>query len=340
MKVEARTPTRIDLAGGTLDIYPLYLFEDGGLTVNLAISLYSNVVVEKLEGTQVILESEDFEERVEAASAHELKLHDKLDLLARAVKFYAPSGGVHVRTRNTTPRGSGLGASSSLLMALSGALARVAGQPGTPDDYIDWGANLEAQSIAIPTGKQDYYAAIYGGALAIEFDVKGGVAHRLPLSEATIRELESRAILTFTGVSHFSGTNNWNMMKRYIDHAGDTVERLRGIKQTALKMREVLTRGDVDALAGVLDEEWQNRRGLAEGVSTPDIDRMTASAREAGALASKLCGAGGGGCMVTIAGRGKEQAVRQALQASGAQILDWKLDTAGLLVQVLDPSAC
>lgn len=338
MTIEARTPTRVDLAGGTLDIHPLYLFAGGGMTVNMAISLYSNVTVDRLPGTRVVLHSEDIGETVEADHPAALQLGGTLDLLVRAVQFYAPNGGVHVKTRNTAPRGSGLGASSSLLMALSAGLATATEKAYPPQTYIDWGANIEAQNLGIPTGKQDYYAAIYGGVLAIHFDVRGGRAEKIVLPQTFAAALQAQLVLSFTGISHFSGTNNWAMMKRYIDKEGDTVERMHAIQQTALRMFRVLVAGDMDGFVQTLNEEWENRRRLAEGVSTPQIDAMMVAARDAGALASKICGAGGGGCMITLAGPGRRSAVEQALEKAGAYVLPFTMDQDGLSVRNTEAS--
>ncbi|MBM3461978.1 MAG: hypothetical protein FJX76_07750 [Armatimonadetes bacterium] len=336
MKIRATAPNRVDLAGGTLDIYPLYLFMDGGVTVNLGIDVNSTVEVETRADKRVVLHSRDFGQTVEAESVDALVLGAELDLLARAVKFFSPSVGVNVTTENRAPKGSGLGASSALLMALLGALARVTGTNMPGDTVIDWGANLEAQSIAIPTGKQDYYGAVYGGASAIHFGVKGARHERIPLEDGFRRALEERLVLSFTGISHFSGTNNWNMMKRYIDGAGDTVPRLNAIKETAYRMREALLARDFARLATVIEEEWTNRKGLAEGVTTPEIDAMMEAALKAGAQASKVCGAGGGGCMLTLAGEGKRAAVVAALESTGARVLPFAIDTSGLVIEALE----
>jgi D-glycero-alpha-D-manno-heptose-7-phosphate kinase len=338
MKVRATTANRIDLAGGTLDIHPLYVFEGEAVTVNLGIDITSRVDIETRGDSKILLRSIDFGQSVEAANLESLELGKELDLLARAVKFMQPRTGLEVVTENLAPKGSGLGASSALWMALLAALSTVNDEPVDREKIIDWGANLEAQNIGIPTGKQDYYGAVYGGLSAITFGVKGAKHEHVEVGSEFLSTLENRLILTFTGISHFSGTNNWAMMKRYIDKAGDTVERLRAIKHTAYRMREALAARDIDRVAAVLREEWEQRKGLAEGVTTPEIDRMVAAAEQAGALASKICGAGGGGCMVTLAGDGKRAAVESALSASGAKLLPFKIHRDGLTVQVLEAS--
>ncbi len=299
----ATAPTRIDLAGGTLDLHPLFLFLDNPLTVNASVDLRSRAEVRPLEGSRVRLVSEDLGMSVEAAHPGELVLGQELDLLARAVRFYAPEGGLELRTRNSAPRGSGLGAA------------------------------LEAQNLGIPTGLQDYYGAILGGINGLHFGIQGTRVERLAPSEGFREELDRSLLLSFTGISHFSGTSNWNMLKGFVERQGQTVERMRAIEETAHQMWEALQAEDLLEVSRALDREWENRRALAEGVTTPGIDRMVQSAREAGALASKICGAGGGGCLLTLARPQAREAVQEALGRSGAQILQARLDDRGLAVE-------
>jgi D-glycero-alpha-D-manno-heptose-7-phosphate kinase len=197
-------------------------------------------------------------------------------------------------------------------------------------EIIDWGANLEARSLGIPTGKQDYFAAVYGGIGAIWFDTRGERREGLALSGEFLRELEGRLILIFTGISHFSGTNNWNMMKRYIDGKGDTVERMRGIRDTAFRVRESLLSEDMEAFARGISIEWENRKGLARGVTTRRIDRLVDFLADEGATASKICGAGGGGCLLSLAGKGRKEKIVAALKERGYMVMDFHLDHRGV----------
>ena len=336
MVVEARTPTRIDLSGSTLDLYPLYLFLEGGITNNAAITLYSNVRIETRDDTQVHLKSVDTGAELSAPSIAELPMDRELDFVARVVKFYAPNTGVNVVTHNTTPHGSGLGASSALLIALTGALDKVNGTNMTPRDFVDLGANLEAQAIGIPTGKQDYLGALYGGVNALHFGVEGWRQEPLIEDEAKLREFEDQLVLTFTGDTHFSGTNNWNMLKRYIDDAQGSRQSMKTIARVSAEMREALLAFDLDRFAQLLDEEWQSRKNLAEGVTTPAIDRMVEAAAAAGALASKINGAGGGGCMITFVEQGKRKPVEAALAEAGATLMPFRIAREGLTVTVED----
>ena len=333
MIVEARTPTRIDLSGGTLDLYPLYLFMGGGVTNNLAIDIYSNVRIETRHDSEVHIKSVDTGQELVAPSVTELPVDRQLAFVARVVKFYAPKVGVDISTHNSTPYGSGLGGSSSLLIALSGALDRLNRTQMDPKDFVDIGANLEAQSIGVPTGKQDYLAALYGGVNCFHFHVAGWRQEQLLWEEEELRELEAHLVLTFTGKAHVSGATNWTMLKRFMDDAGNSRENMKVIQKTAQEMRKALLAFDLDRLGELLDREWQSRRQLAEGVSTPTIDRLVEAAQKAGAMASKVCGAGGGGCMVTLANRGRREAVEAALAEAGGTVMPFSIARQGLTIR-------
>lgn len=331
--IRATAPARMDLAGGTLDIYPLYLFEDFGVTVNAAISVGSEAIVSARDDKKIALRADDINREQHADSLEELDLNAELPLLARITRHYLKDfgHGVNVTTRNKAPHGSGLGASSCLLIALSGALNELTGAGHSERHLIQTGSELEAQVIRIPTGQQDYIAAAYGGVNAIWFEVGG---FRLePLGREAIQQLNERVVLSFTGVSHFSGTSNWAMMRRYIEDAGDTQEKFRGIKDTALAIRQAIVDGDWDAFAGIVDAEWRNRRELAEGVSNEKIEHIMASAKNAGALASKICGAGGGGCMITVIEPGDREEVETALRSADAQVLPFEVEAGGLTIE-------
>jgi D-glycero-alpha-D-manno-heptose-7-phosphate kinase len=218
-------------------------------------------------------------------------------------------------------------------MALSSALNEIEGLGLSKSQMIDLGANIEAQVIDIPTGKQDYFPPLFGGICSIWFDVDGHQLERLDTDSDLIDRLNERLILTFTNINRFSGATNWAMLKRYVEKQGDTVAHLRGIKEVALAMRQSLLAGDLDAFAHLLAVEWENRKVLAEGVTTPEVDAMIAAAKARGARASKLCGAGGGGCMITYAEPQDVPAVKQALTEAGATVLPFRILAEGIQSQ-------
>jgi D-glycero-alpha-D-manno-heptose-7-phosphate kinase len=336
MKISAKVPTRIDLAGGTLDVYPLYLFEGGGLTVNAAISIYGYVTIEERDDAEIHIRSEDSGEEERYADPADMEKHidGGLDLVKKALRFYKPKRGLNIALHSEAPRGSGLGGSSALLMALSSALNELLGLGLSKSRIIDLGANIEAQVIDIPTGKQDYFPPLFGGICSIWFDVDGHRLERLDEGAAgagdILDRLNERLILSFTNINRFSGVTNWAMLKHYIEREGDTVEHMGRIKAVAQAMRQSLSEANLDEFARLLAVEWQNRKVLAEGVTTPEVDAMIAAAERKGARASKLCGAGGGGCMITYAEPEDVPAVKAALVNAGATLMPFQIVPQGI----------
>lgn len=359
MIIKASSPTRIDLAGGTLDIYPLYLLEEGALTVNMAIDLRSYVTLKIRQDKEIHIKSEDMDAEIHSKDLESLKLGSDLDLISRTLKFYRLRYGLDIYTKNTSPKGSGLGSSSSLLMALSAALCTPPFSPpsqgrktegGHPSQeqlsclskgvlserIIDLGAELEVQNLGVPTGKQDHYAAVYGGINALWFHVGQCRREALALDEDFLKELERHLILSFTGISRLSAHTNWEMIKMYVENLGETRHCLRNIKEISLAMRESLLDGNLYGVGENLKKEWDNRKKLAEGVTTPGIEKMMEDLERVGAVGSKLCGAGGGGCMVTMVKSGKQEAVIDTLKAHGAIHLPYKIAMEGLKIEVTE----
>ncbi len=334
MIIEARAPTRIDLAGGTLDLYPIYLLEGSVITVNLAVTIHTHVRIEPYAGG-VAVYSNDMGFGVEAPGAAALPVGGPLDLVLRTVRYCGLPARTRVVTASDAPRGSGLGASSSLLIGLLVACDRRQGRKPRRapfHDLVDLAARLEAQSISAPTGKQDYYAALHGGLNAIWFDLEHETVEPL-LPARRLAGLEEHLILTFTGEPHASGLTNWGMIRAYLDGVPETVRGLRTIRRISQEMRAVLRRGDLRGFARLLRQEWEQRRGLAEGVSTRAIERAIIAARKAGALASKVCGAGGGGCVVTAVPAEKKPRVERALTEAGFRVLPFHIARGGLRLQ-------
>lgn len=334
MIIDAHAPTRIDLAGGTLDIYPIYLLEGGATTINVAITLRTHVRLEPYPGG-VAVYSRDLAFGVEAPAAATLPGGGPLDLVLRTVRYAGLPARTRVITSSDAPRGSGLGASSSLLVGLLAACERRQGRRPRRapfGDLVELAARLEAQSINAPTGKQDYYAALHGGLNAIWFDLDREVVEPL-LPARRLGGLEEHLVLTFTGEPHASGLTNWGMIRAYLDGVPGTVEGLRAIRRISQEMREVLRHGDLRGFARLLRAEWEQRRRLAAGVSTREVERAINAARRAGALASKVCGAGGGGCIVTVVPAETKYRVEGALTEAGFRVLPFRIARAGLRVR-------
>jgi len=324
--ITASAPTRIDLAGGTIDIWPLYLFHPGAQTLNAAISLRAHVRIERRADDRVALVSEDTSRQVLLSPGDELRTDRTLPLLGRLAHHFGATG-LTMTTRGESPAGAGIAGSSALNIAVCGALNAWSGASHGPEALLEIAKDVEAQVIGVPTGLQDYRPALYGGVAAVE--LAPGSVRRVGL-DVDAAELERRLVLCYTGEPRNSGTNNWEITKRHIDgdrHIFDCFERIR---DTAASMRLALVAGHWDQVAVHLATEWDNRKLLAPGVTTPAIDDLILRARAAGAQAAKVCGAGGGGCLVAMAPPARTGGVRQALAAGGARLLDFRIESDGL----------
>jgi D-glycero-alpha-D-manno-heptose-7-phosphate kinase len=331
VKITASAPTRIDLAGGTVDIWPLYLFHENAQTLNAAISLRAHAEVVPRTDGKLVLESVDSSKTLEVSSWRDLASGDGLPLLGKLAYFFK-AGNLTLRTHGESPAGAGIAGSSALNVAVCGALAEWAGMTLTGEELLTIAMNLEAQVIQVPTGLQDYRPAYYGGVAAIELRPDG--VRRTAISIDPV-ELQRRIVLVYTGAPHFSGTNNWDIMKRHIDGDRHVVECFDRIVSATAGLREALTREDWNGIAAHINKEWEARKQLAPGVTTPLIDTLIGSAFAAGAQAAKVCGAGGGGCLFCVADPKDVPAVRTALASGGARILDYRIETDGLRVQTV-----
>jgi D-glycero-alpha-D-manno-heptose-7-phosphate kinase len=324
--VVSSAPTRIDLAGGTIDIWPLYLFHAGATTLNVAISLRAHARIEPLTDDVVRITSLDTNRTLQARSWNELSAGSELPLLALLARHYRLSGAA-LTTRGESPAGAGIAGSSALAVAVAGALRRWSGSGEDDETLLNIAMNVECETIRVPTGVQDYRPALYGGIAAVELNADGIRRVALNVEPAAI---ERRIVVAYTGAPRNSGTNNWEITKRHIDgdpHVFDCFERIR---DTAVAMRTALEREDWHEVGQQIAIEWDNRKRLAPGVTTPAIDDLMSRARAAGASAAKVCGAGGGGCLFAFGPPESRNAISAALAAGGARVLEYRVDNEGL----------
>jgi D-glycero-alpha-D-manno-heptose-7-phosphate kinase len=324
--IAASAPTRIDLAGGTIDIWPLYLFHEHALTVNAAISLRAHVELDDRSGGGIEIRSIDANQQVTARAWTDLDGSGDLPLLSLAARHYQLQDAT-LTTRGESPAGAGIAGSSALTIAVCAALAKRQGASLAADDLLRVAMNVECQAIRVPTGLQDYRPALFGGIAAIGLDVDE--TRRVAL-DVDPHDLEQRIVLAYTGAPRHSGTNNWEITKRHIDgdrHIFGCFERIR---DTANDLKHALERGDWDNVGRQIAVEWENRKRLAPGVTTPTIDALVARASAAGATAAKVCGAGGGGCLFCYGPPSARPAIAEALAAGGARVLDYRIETEGL----------
>ena len=327
MRIATSAPTRIDLAGGTIDIWPLYLFHPGAQTINAAISLRAQARIEPRDDDRIVIRSEDTRATVEVAHWQQLRDEPRLRLLSLLAHFFEARG-ITLTTSSESPAGAGIAGSSALNVAVCAAFADWQRTHYDPEALLQVALNVEAQAINVPTGLQDYRPALYGGMAALELDVDG--IRRVPLN-VDLNELQRRIVLCYTGEPRNSGTNNWEITKRHIDGDRFIFDCFERIRDTAAAMRSALTAADWAGVGQAIAEEWDNRKRLAPGVTTPAIDNLIAAAMGAGATAAKVCGAGGGGCLFCYGPPQRRDDIARALASGGARILDYRFERHGLV---------
>jgi len=342
LRIEAKAPTRIDLAGGTLDIWPLYLFHPGAVTVNCAVTRYASCVLETRSAARprtwrgsrrIALVSRDTHRSESFASfqALERARSYRLPLLAHLVRFFRPRAGFTLTTDSEAPAGAGIGGSSALAVAVCAALDRLTRAGLRREDWVHLSRDAEAIVIGVPTGTQDHYPAACGGA---------AILHLLPGCErrealrVDLSEFERRLVLCYTGKPRQSGINNWEVLKAHLEGDRRVRRNFREISAVAQAMRAALERSRWSEVGRLIRHEWMFRRRNLPGISTSTIDRILSAACRVGALGGKVCGAGGGGCVVLLIEPDARARVEAAVRASGGAVLPIRIARRGVQVKV------
>ncbi len=303
MIIESKAPTRVDFAGSTLDIWPLYLFHPGAVTLNAAISLYASCIIETHPAgdSRIKLVSRDIKREESFASFAALvkAKRYRLPLLAEIAKFFHPQGGFTLTTDSEAPAGAGIGGSSAMAVAICAALDRFTGAGKSKVDWIHISRDAEAIVINVPTGTQDHYPPAFGGD---------------------------------TGKPRQHGINNWEVFKAQIGGKLAVQNSLERISEVAQEMRLAFEKPDWAEAGRLMREEWSFRKRNLPTISTKTIDRVIDSARRNGALAGKVCGAGGGGCVVLLIEPDSRDRVQKSIREAGAEVLPMTIDRQGVQV--------
>ncbi len=299
------SPCRADLAGGTLDIWPLGIMHPGSLTVNVAIPVMVRLEVD-LEGpTGEVWHAigEDDWRRLGAVDATG-------DLSAAVALAVRPEGGVRVRVRSQAGMGSGLGGSSAYAVALARGILTAAGEVMEDVRLVALARDLEARILKVPTGVQDHWAAVRGGVLAVHYEPGGERVEKLDVDLAWVGD---RMTVFDTGISHHSGMVNWEVIRRRLEGDSATADALEAIAEAARRCRRALLDGDENEVGTAVAAEWSARRHLAPDVCPPELAELEDVALGAGAVAVKACGAGGGGSVLIWHREGERDTIARAL---------------------------
>ncbi|MGP8078090.1 MAG: GHMP kinase [Thermoplasmata archaeon] len=336
--LRSKAPLRISFAGGGTDVSP-YPEEKGGAVLNCTIDKYAYATLEAIpDGLgKMSVESLDYNVVVNYQKQADLVYNGELDLVKAAIKVLRKPDGskreldtLRLFLHSDAPGGTGLGSSSTMCVALVGAFQHYLKEPWTSYDVAEMAYHIEREELGFKGGRQDMYAAAFGGFNFMEFNGRRSVVNQLKIRPEVANELAYRLLLCYTGTGHFSNDIIERQQQSYSDKRSGTVDALDATKQLAIDMKNELLRGNIDEMGRLLDQGWQLKKKFTEGISNDRIDALYTHAKEAGALGGKLTGAGGGGYLLLFCDFARRAQVAKSIQSLGGRVEDFSLEPLGL----------
>jgi D-glycero-alpha-D-manno-heptose-7-phosphate kinase len=324
----ARAPLRVSLAGGGTDL-PAYYEQHGGAVLSTTIDKYFYVFLSPTEGHHVQVTSSDYRAFYRKRFDEPSLWDGVLNLPKAVIDHFGTRTGLSVFLASQAPPGTGLGSSSAVAVALIKAMSVLSGQKLNRHQIAELACEIEIDKLGMPIGKQDQYAAAYGGLNFFQFTRDGVEAQRIDPGPDIMAALDERLMLFFTGMWHDSGEI---LKEQRTNSNGSAVESLHHIKALATAMRDDVCRGDLSRIGERLHESWLSKRGLATGITLPQIDRWYNLARSAGASGGKIAGAGGGGFLLLYCEPEYQERVTDLLSAEGLVQMDFSFESGGALV--------
>jgi len=330
MIVRSRAPLRISFAGGGTDVPP-YPQERGGAVLSVTINKYAYASLVPTADEAITVQSLDYDVVAKYHTAEDLAYNGELDLVKATIRRLAvEKHGLRLFLHSDAPPGSGLGSSSTLVVALVGLFRHWLRQPLTDYQIAELAYQIERVDLGIKGGMQDQYAATFGGVNFIEFYDKAVIVNPLRVSADRLNELEYCLLLCYTGQSRLSAHIVERQTESYIQKKEAVVRALDAQKEMAIQMKNALLQGRLDDFGDLLHQAWQSKKQLDPAITTPQIDEMYAAARQAGAIGGKILGAGGGGYLLLYCPFDRKHVVAATLERLGGQVVDFGFDWRGL----------
>lgn len=340
MIYRSKAPLRIGLAGGGTDVSP-YSDVYGGAILNATISLSANASIEPLDEPTIIIEALDRKENQQFDFAEQLPIDGTLDLLKgvynRIQKEYGLiKSGFRLSTYVDAPAGSGLGTSSTLVVAVLGAFVEMLKLPLGDYDIAHLAFSIEREDLKLAGGKQDQYAATFGGVNFMEFygDDKV-IVNPLRIRSEYMHELENNLVLYFTATSRESAAIIKEQVKNVNEKNEKSIEAMHQLKEQSRMMKEALLKGKLDEFGAILDFGFQQKRKMAHNISNSSIEQIYDAAKNAGATGGKISGAGGGGFMIFYCPGNTRYAVIETLNSFGGEVKNYSFTKYGLTSWVI-----
>lgn len=333
MLIRAKVPLRISFAGGGTDVPP-FPQQEGGCVLNATINRYAYGTLRPRQDRRICIESLDFGVSVSYSVEDKIIYDGKLDLVKAAISKFNDndSPGFDLFLHSDAPPGSGLGASSAMMVALVGLLKEFKNLPLTDYEIADLAYVIERKELGIQGGLQDQYSAAFGGFNYIEFLPDRVVVNPLKVSPDVINELQYNLLICYTGRSRLSAGIIEDQVKRYERREVETLRALRGLKRLTIEMKNALLRRRLDEFGALLHEEWQYKKKMSPKISNPELDGLYEIARQHGAIGGKISGAGGGGYMMLYCQFERKHNLAKKLRDLGCIITDSAFEVSGLQV--------
>jgi D-glycero-alpha-D-manno-heptose-7-phosphate kinase len=335
MIIRSKAPLRLGLAGGGTDVSP-YSDKFGGAVLNATVSLYAYASIIPGKTRKITVRSVDKNSEIDFAPSSSLPLDGKLDLVKgvynRIIKDYNLKPlPFEITTFVDVPAGSGLGTSSTLVTAVLGAFTEWLKLPLGDYDLARLAYDIERNDLGMAGGKQDQYAATFGGINFMEFHDNGKViVNPLRIKDQVLNELSNNIILYYTKTSRISSEIIENQQRNVNTELASSVEAMHGIKKLAVMMKEAILKGEIDKMGELLDISWQYKKKMADRISNPQIDKLYEAAMNAGATGGKISGAGGGGFMFFYCPGVSRYSVIDALEKFGGHARRYEFTKCGL----------
>lgn len=330
MVVRAKAPLRLSFAGGGTDVSP-FPETEGGVVLSATIDRYAYGSLLPRDDGQIRIESVDFATNVDFPAGEEVQLDGKLDLVKAAIRGIGRGevGGYDLVLRSNAPPGSGLGSSSTMMVALVGLLREHYRLALSEYEVADLAHRIERHDLGIPGGLQDHYAATFGGFNFIEFGERV-IVNPLRVRPEIVSELELNLLLCYTGVTRESGNIIADQTQRLADRQAPTLDGLRAQKALAVDMKRALLRGELDDFGCLLGEAWAQKKKMSPMISTPRIEEFYELAMANGAMGGKVTGAGGGGYIAFYCEFSRKHRLAGALERAGATVSEFSFESRGL----------
>jgi D-glycero-alpha-D-manno-heptose-7-phosphate kinase len=326
----ARAPLRLSFCGGGTDVSP-YPEEHGGMVLSATIDHYAHASLRPRRDSRLTLASIDYDTVARVDHPRRLRLDGHLDLIKAVVRAFKVKRGADVWFHSDAPPGSGLGSSSTMVVALVGLLSEWLGRTLSSYDAAEMAYAIERIDLGLAGGRQDQYAAAFGGFNFIEFGRDATLVHPLRIRPDVLNELEYRLLLCYMGQTRKSAQIIERQVASYKSGRVETVMALHRLKAQTLEMKKALLLGDIDGIGEQLHDAWEQKKRLDEGISNSHVDRLYQLARKEGAIGGKMPGAGGGGYFLLLTRYDRKHRVAAALQKHGGRIVPFHFERGGLL---------